>query len=377
MSQYPNQFNNNLLSGYQNFQKSNVPFQNNPLLRNNPRFQNSINYNSQQMQQMQNMQKAQMMNMYQQMMKLKQLQQMKQLEKINDIDKLISEDRIKESVIKPIKIERDNQKDFEDKANKLVSEFDAKRQEHWSTRTNQPYKVILTKGQLDDTGQKYIKSFNKKEDLIVHKYTKKDTVETMDNFKALVDILNKHNNELKIMYSASEEAKNLEKFEYNNKYKFRIKYDPADFETLKKDQISYYKKEQFKLEKDKKRVDDIIDSLMSTGIFSNDEIKQLEEEEKEGDKVDVANDMEKQLRDELGDDYDNVVKQAEAELKAEQKEVTPEPETNEDSCSDDSSDKKTRKRVTIKSRPKKTSDNIDTNINDDVRDKYKQRQKKK
>ena len=49
---------------------------------------------------------------------------------------------------------------------------------------------------------------------------------------------------------------------YSNKYKFKAKYDPADFNKLKKDKLEYYRQEQKKIEYDKKTVDSLIDAAL-------------------------------------------------------------------------------------------------------------------
>jgi hypothetical protein len=99
-------FNNNrLLNSYQNYQQSNNiqnRFQNNPLLNNNQMFQNNMNYNnSQQSQQMQSMYMA---NIQRQ----KELQKIKHIEKLNELENKVDKNKIRESVIKPVKLEKKN-----------------------------------------------------------------------------------------------------------------------------------------------------------------------------------------------------------------------------------------------------------------------------
>ncbi len=78
-----------------------------------------------------------------------------------------------------------------------------------------------------------------------------------------------------MIYSTSHELEHKKKFEYNNKYKYRIKYDPSDHNKLKKDKISYYKREQKKMDNDREKTDAIIEDLVNKGIFDKDELEDI------------------------------------------------------------------------------------------------------
>lgn len=289
-----NHFNNNrLLNSYQNYQQNeNVPqqFQNNALLYNNTMFRNNMSYNeSQQSQQMQRMYMA---NMQRQ----KELQKIKQMEKFNEIENKYDKDKIRESVIKPQKVERKNnvndiitniRKDwgvqisnknrgnrYGDIADQFKEKINKQKSNYWEKRTNKPYKNIIT-------DKKYINPFlNKRKikesELVVHKVTPLDKEGVDDEYEDLQDKLEKHDNELKVIYSTNKKAEHKKKFEYSHKYKYRVAYNPSDHDKLKKDKIEYYKREQKKAEAGKEKVDTIINSLIDDGMLDEDEIQKLQ-----------------------------------------------------------------------------------------------------
>lgn len=125
---------------------------------------------------------------------------------------------------------------FDNEISKLQSTYEPNLAEYWKTRTNQPYKNILK-------NENYNKTFKTKEDLIVHKITNADREGLIDEYKKLMDLLEKHNNELRLIYSTSKKTDHLKKFEYTNKYQF-VKYNPTDFVEMKQSRSEQVKKEQ-------------------------------------------------------------------------------------------------------------------------------------
>lgn len=269
--------NNNLLSGFQNFQKNNIPFQNNNLLNNNPMFQNSMKFNnSQQIREMQEMQ--------QRMAKLRQLQQLKQAERLHEFESVMDIDKIRESVIKPLKEAKVAKEEFNNAWIARQNEFKPERDNLWKSRTNQPYKNILKNVDYTVFFEKKHREDGINEDaLIVHKVTDADKLQErlLKELKELTDMQEEHDNELKIIYSLSNRASHKEKFNYIhiNKYE-KIKYDPSDFNDMKKDKIELFKKEQQKIEKDKKKIDDIIENLVNKGMISEQDAKDMYEYDK-------------------------------------------------------------------------------------------------
>src|SRR3990170_9159661 len=125
-------FQNQLLSRYRSSQQNNVPFQNNSLLQQNPMFRDNMNYNnSQQIQMIQMMQAKQMQH-------LKELQKIKQLEKLNELENTMDKEKIRDSVIKPLKIDKKDNVDDIVKNAKEKWGFDIKRQKN----NKNPYEEI-------------------------------------------------------------------------------------------------------------------------------------------------------------------------------------------------------------------------------------------
>ena len=276
------QFNNKLLSGYQNFQQNNIPFQNNVLLQTNPMFMGNMQYsNSAQMQQMQQMQQLQMQQFQMQqhqMQKLKELQQIKHIEKMSAIETTMDKEKIRESVIKPIKMEktkkdrqeldnkwREAEKNYIDSSGK---DFGPEVKKYWKMRTNEPYKNILKN--ID-----YSKKISSGGDLVVHRITNMDREGVQEDYQQMDTTREKHNNELKVIYSTDHKNEHKKKFEYNHVYKYRIQYDPKDHDKLKQDKIKYYKQQQKKEEDAKQQKDAILETLITDGIFDKDELNSV------------------------------------------------------------------------------------------------------
>ena len=270
---------NRLLNNYNRFIQNNVPFQNNNLLYNNPMFQNNMNNNNSQ--QMQMMQMAHMQ-------KMKELQELKKIEKLNELEKKYDKnsENMKKN-IKDILINYDKDKiDKEKQENKLVAEqfknykqvenqYKTTREKYIQERTNQPYKNIIK-------DEKYINKFIEKpkekidqKELIVHRVTNADKEGVEEECVTMDKEREKHDGELKVIYSSSKENEHKKKFEYNHKYKYRIKYDPSDHKKLKDDKISYFKKEQKKIEDNKEKIQNIYESLKISGIFSEEELNDI------------------------------------------------------------------------------------------------------
>lgn len=241
-------YNNKLTSLYQqNTNKQN--YLNNQLLNNNPLFESNI-YDQ---------------NFYQKM-RMTREEQRKRINKISDLN--LSKEQITEYVIAPIKVAKSNsseiQKLFDEQTHMITQNFI--QQNWWNNRTNAPYKTILK-------NEKWDREFKSKEDLIVHKVSSLDKIGLMDDYKKLVNMLERHNNDLKVIYSASKETEYKKKFKHVNKYQYKMQYDPKNYNDLK----NYYKSEQKKHERDQKRIDELITRIMEDDISST-EIKQIETE---------------------------------------------------------------------------------------------------
>ncbi len=192
---------------------------------------------------------------------------MEQMKKINNVSDLgLSKEQIIDYIICPLRAEKSNRDEIEKYVNDEELSLTQKFLEEtwWKQRTNIPYKNILK----HENWNKTIKSQN---DLVVHKITSIDKIGLIEEYDKLVEMLEKHNNELKLIYSTSKETDHKKQFEYINKYKYRMAYDPKNSSDLKE----YYKNEQKKIEKEHKRIDEIISRLTNDNM-EEDEIKQLE-----------------------------------------------------------------------------------------------------
>lgn len=339
-----NNFNNNqIISNYRNFAQSNAQFQNNALLANNPFFQNPDQ-----------LKRMQMDKMQQQSSKLKQLQGLKQAQRYNDIDKYYGKDKITESVIKPMKMERGMDpkikndlveleqnyilQEFKQGKNEVVIKVPVVWTQLWKNRTNIPYKNVLK-------NQDYNRLIKTESDLLVHKVTPADKLGIDKDLDKLKKNIETHDNELKTIYTTSKELECKKNFEYNNKYKFRIYKTSKDFNDMKQDKIEFYKQEQKNQEKEKKQVDEIRESLISNGIFKDEDVKEIDSDKNE---EAITKQIEDKLKDTLGDDYNK----------------TSEPKVNTD---------KINKNSTAKVNTDKTNKNSEV---ENIKDKYKNRTKK-
>jgi len=328
-----NNNNNNLINQYYNNRYNNI-MKNNPLLNNS-------NYMEQEMMRTKSIQMAQHVQ------KLKHMQHMKKIQILKDIDKL-DEDKIKDSVIKPKKIEFtknekdniDNEFKVKDNVYKDDNQFKQHTQLLWNKRTNEPYKNILK-------DEDYTKKFEKEEDLIVHKVTDvdKDVNILEGSLKEKLSVIERHNDELKIIYSLDNKTEHKKKFEYNHTYKYRVKFKTSgDHNNLKKNKIDIYKKEQKKLEKNKKKIIDIFESMVNDDLISKDQLENLGIVNDNEIEIDLSV-LEEKLSEELNSDKDS------------ESEYESECESDNDSESESDNDYEevsVKKRMSIKSRVKVT-----------------------
>jgi hypothetical protein len=284
--------------------------------------------------------------MGQMMTNYKKIQQSKLLAKINELDKNrdmlhLDKDELRNAIIRPIKIEKADKQDIIIKYRDLQNNISSKREleELWKKRTNQTYKNIIK----DEKYQK--KEYKKKEDLIIHKVTNADKFGVDTELKDFQGKIETQNGELKIQYSSSKEVEHKKKFEYNNKYKYTVKFDPKAHEELKDNNVEYFKKEQEKNEKDKKKVDDIIQNLLNSDILTEDEKKNTS----------LVNDKSDELNEEIKKEQEN--KPIKITIKSKKINDNTQENTQENNNTN-------------------TNINIEVEINEDLRNKYLNRKKK-
>jgi hypothetical protein len=276
-------------------------------------------HNMQQSYQIQQMQKAQQMRAMMHMKKLKEMQQMKHIERVNAIEKNMSLEQKRNAVIKPINLKdkkanidveknyiniksgyvelpkkknKAGKKNKSEKTTKLMEDM-------WKSRTNDPYKSVLKSAKIlkDDD---YNKTFKSKKELIIHKVTDADRDQTIleSDLNEKQGNIEKHNDELKMIYSLSKEAENKQKFEYNRVY--RSKNISKDHGDLKKNKIAYYMKKQ----KEENRESNKIDSI----------IKMLAEESKDNSSEDINFEaLHEKMKEEYGEEYERMIEEVEKE----------------------------------------------------------------
>lgn len=208
---------------------------------------------------------------------------------IESVQKNITEnDIIRDAIIAPTKVTLSNPEKIKikEQINKLNSEYDNKGKSHlshlktyWNSRTNDPYKSIITdekyygKFLKENLVRSSILPDNEKsrlqKELIVHKVTDADTKGVKEKYKVFNSSLEKHNNELKNIYSLNKQTEHLKKFEYNHRERFRVKYNPTDHNDLKANKINLYKKAQHEMEQSKIKKDSVIEDLINNGVIDN------------------------------------------------------------------------------------------------------------
>lgn len=307
--QMPTQYNNNFINGYQHHMNNNTPFANNPMLTTNPNFYGSIRDAN-----------------FQTRANIAKLEQRKRVKTINDLG--MSKDQILNYVIDPIKVVKQSaeelQSAFNEKSGTYINPADLMHitkadqsklpkwlREIYAGRKNTPYKSILKSANILKQEQ-YDRDFTDEAELLIHKVTQidKDEIRFVKELAEKLAIFEEHNGELKLIYSASKEAQHKKDFEYVQKYKHRSGYNPEDYTDLKK----YYKKEQKRIDRENKRIDEMIEVLLMNDQVSKEDLEKLQTtieediDEKEVDKMfkqgakEIEKNLEKQLRKELGDE---------------------------------------------------------------------------
>ena len=377
--------NNNLLNKYNSYTNNNNPFQKNPLLNNNPNlnlrdstFFNKIN--------------------------MAKLEQIKRAKNIDDMG--VDKKQLTDLIICPIKINKVATNELTEAYNEIVPQYDTKVNKYvnewWQSRTNQPYKNIIKKDLFNKDFKKYYRDdiFNTnvkdKKDLLVHKVTSEDWDKILleAEYEILENILEKHDDELKVIYSTSKKNQYKKEFEYVQNYRYRLEYNPKNSEELKE----FYKKEQKKINKESRMIDDVINKLIESDELTKEEIDKINNEiQSHNKKSSKINKLEDELRKELGDDYDDIINNIdieelesddENEYKTKQKRNKKDKNRKEIEEKDEIDDRKYRKNKVDDEKPKKKisiktttiinndsieNNNIDTKVSNDIREKYKNR----
>jgi len=287
---------------------------NNSLISNNPHYENYVKNNQN--------------DMSQRIAQVKKTQEIRKIEKKSN--QVHNSQELIDAIIKPIKVVKESKELILKKTSDIKTLYDKPKEnpyvkQLWNTRTNDPYKKVLNL-----KNEEYKKKISHQTDLIVHKTTIADKEHLMREYEELKDVLELHNNELKIIYSTSKEDEHKEKFVYNNLYKYRIRHDAKDYNDLKEDHMKVYKEEQKKLEKDKQRMDEILELVLSNDDVTGDDKTELENiickniSSKNIDALELEKEAEKLLK-----ELDNPVKSnSRTNTKYEQEEQNEQDDTN-------------------------------------------------
>lgn len=137
----------------------------------------------------------------------------------------------------------------------IESKYSSNLDKYWKNRTNVPYKNILY-------DQDYNKKFNNEQDLILCNVKTIDKIhdEQVENYK---NNLEKHNNELKIIYSTNKQAEHFKQFEYNNKHKYRLANLPSsNQDEIKTVTTEYYNKEKKKTDNERRKKEQLLKNIL-------------------------------------------------------------------------------------------------------------------
>ena len=188
---------------------------------------------------------------------------MKKIKKFNNIDQMYNQEDLKNLILKPQKIEKPNININSLIDNKKTSN-DKDLNESIKKRVNEPYKGIIKNFDYSKIREKH------EEDLIVHTVNEVDkNIKVFDsNMDVFHNKIEKQNKDIKDAYSIDKKTEHKKEFDYQLKYKYRTKIDSGDDDELRVDRIEFYKKEQSKIEENKKKIDDILLNLIDSGILS-------------------------------------------------------------------------------------------------------------
>ena len=219
---------------------------------------------------------------------------MKKIKKFNNIDQMYNQNDLKNLILKSQKIEKPNiNLDSLLNNKKQTNTNDLK--ESIKKRTNEPYKGIIKNFDYSKIRE------NHEEDLIIHKVNDEDkNMEVFDsNMIIFHNKIDTQNKDIMNVYSTDKKTEHKKEFDYQHKYKYRTKID-VDDDDLRVDRIEFYKKEQSKLEENKKKIDDILLNLIDSGILSENL------ESIDYNKIDT-NELENKLKNVIGEDELNKI----------------------------------------------------------------------
>lgn len=144
----------------------------------------------------------------------------------SDQEKILKSNDITNIIIGIHKTENKNN-DVIPRTERIIKEHETDLKKYWSSRTNEPYKIIFK-------GKNFVKNYEKQEDFVVHKVTEKDKEGIDEEYDNKLNDIDNHNKELNTTYTIEKKQDNYNKFMYNNNYKYKpIEEVPSDFMAMK------------------------------------------------------------------------------------------------------------------------------------------------
>jgi len=195
----------------------------------------------------------------------------------NNINRKYDFNSLMESLMPRIndKINDNNEKRQIDLSHRKQEEIrDMKNQQNikelYRNRVNIPYKGIIKQENFD-----YNKEIKSPTDLCIYKITQKDKKvgRFIIRLAKLQNSFKKFDDKLRLIYS--DETEDKKKFNYEHITKFKLAYNPRDLEDdmdVRDKYIEEFKKEQEKIEQNKKKIEQSIEELLENGILTNDEL---------------------------------------------------------------------------------------------------------
>lgn len=277
---------------------------NNAYIRSNPMFNPQV-----QMNMTQQARQANMAQYARQMQELRKLHEIKKMQRYSDISSLYDKDKLRDAIINPEQhtVSDKEREEIMGKFNMMdtnYSDYMEYMMTYWKGRTNTPYKAITDKN-VKFRGKMYKQDFKKDikktDDLIIHKVTpleKQRATKIIENdFADFLAKKKEHDDELEVIFALSEKGKHFKKFQYNHKFKYRLKFKPSDHTKMKKSKFKLYEDEMKKLEQGRKNMDLILNGMIQSDIWSKDELSDFGI--LDGDQIDI-DELEKKLEKKLG-----------------------------------------------------------------------------
>ena len=154
-------------------------------------------------------------------------------------------------------IKNKNQNKFNPDILKKYSDLSTNRNQRKFEFLNKPYKVIIK--------DKVPEKITSQNDLKIN--MNENNVDIKKNFDTLVNDRNYLDNENKEKFSKKNYNLNRNRFDFRNYQVNKVSQESNDYQSLKKNNKTYYKKESNSLMQEKSKYNDIMNNLKKQGII--------------------------------------------------------------------------------------------------------------